>query len=96
MEKVKLTNLFGAKLWLANWCQYKVGGIGGREAPLGGIYLPMWCAPTERGEGLSGTGKEMCKMGAVTVDRDQACPSIPHPKYVAADTCQGSCLGEGH
>ena len=36
-----------------------------------------------------------CGKGGITVDGELACPAAPYPKCVAADTCQGSGLGEG-
>ena len=34
------------------------------------------------------------KYVGITVDADLAYPAVPHPRYVAAGICQGSCLGK--
>ena len=34
--------------------------------------------------------------GVITVDGEPAYPAAPHPKCVAAGTCQGPCLWEDH
>ena len=47
--------------------------------------------PDERGPKWDGKGR-LGREGGITVDGEPAHPAAPHPKYVEAGTCQGSCL----
>ena len=90
---------FGATILWEIGVYMKKGELGGREGTLRRIILinvMCMCPHVQKEGGPSGTGKEMWKIGDLTVDGKPASPAITYPKYVASGICQGYCLGEDH